>query len=1695
VSTGNQQLLQRYAQPLFVSSATDDVNVPFSYKDWYAAHQGIVPGQEFKQYNEYLVRWYKERREVVEDFKLQLRLNYLTLLKQLQLFFTQEEAENWYSKVNLDSDKELLLAIPYFAKKLKDISLYYLQLRTAIKESRLRYNQTGTNTGIIEQIQKFLLTNYTKKPNTSISLPGSIWKNVPELSAIRDNIAIQIEELYDAQNYSDRTSTLPPSAYYITDSVELERFLSTKGLTLTSTEWIYRLGVNALSADYTDTVGQDLIEISNKIAQKYIGQDKFTSFSAIPSTQIDFFNIDINEGNNFFYWPEGVYRTKAKQQQRYQLVNINESGLTTVATPGSSLDIADTIFIQTTRGIQGAWFRNNLYDYKKEDMEAVINFNDKTVFRFPFPGYGLSAEDINWTGFSTKFDPTFFFLDDSIQKSIENEYWSTSIELSAVSPIKINDTTLVNSKAFANIDFTRADKIDVWFEVPNYDQPVFNGESKSAWLYRFNKTDISIGTGENVIVWPYEKINPEDDFPDYYPTNISEICLPIPVSALNVPYSVAGNNLSSADTIYKLTNYQDLLEDAIECCWLSGSGYINSNEKLITTNQNSFQLLVDSGKYVKFVWLGRDGIDANNVFKTISHQPDCDYINTPNYSYINFNNCTCKQTNFTPFGHPGDKLTDNIGFADFIIEDNFTPEQLDLSTWRDSNGNNYTTSPSFAWYKTNEVPGWGYGRWFSGDDNIDNKLFLQKGKKYVYYRAKVKTLDTTEVILPSYVIRFTDPEFTNTEIWIKAFKNENNEWVSSNEPSQMILTPGDIINYTRTNITNFTLTGTVLEEVDISENRGSIWSDLDYVSNNTGKTVTVIFPDVGVPGINITTLSAVTQWTLTPPSGPVQIYRNTPGFTFIPSLTGIYSISVQALTAAVIPGSIPASITINNIPGITAISAIQALPSLTSFDIPITGYVWNTSLQGWDYNLGIKSLYALPTNQGAIPFWAKTYTEKNEFTGFGGIQAWGTPQRIVDEYNILTQPEISDIVLNIGNKIEYTRNYPVDLTWIQPINFQVTINKNEWCTLEFETTASSNLSYQLNNFKTELTVRPTTNISNLSIPTLVDNEPTEVYYNAINSFTWSITAVPEIETTIFSQPSANLIIEANQPWANISNQFYPSIAAFPAIDELYSSIDVGGFFNPSNLGISTYIDKDYVVNLDVSSSALSGYFEDVKKRVNGRGFTKQDQPTPYTKIKENNIWLKEPTVAGPIAGTIKKSIFKKYQKFLPYQSGYETNPRLQVGMLTPKSRQSPWGGFENSEWIDKANFPQSPTGEINVQAWADSQILKQTGLQVDVWCTDIFGNQYGLYKQLSGTDPYSKKFTPGEIWVRKNSQFTSPASVALKDVFDTYANTNLVNELTGKGIRKIDMFFDTLLVETSGAIIFEKLIYDFNTDNIFSLTDEARYLSLAMPVSANLNKEFANTNLTNTVFAQAGETWFFPEEKFVTQSVCGVRNFILVPELYRLNLNNQNFRRIFPTLSEDITTTRQLSSLNIVSVEPPVLSHNSLKKEYLLTILGKNTANRNVVIEFKIKDLTIPFLENITVYEPLPPNLQLDPPYIDQQLITDLQITNIEFENALNFQCIAENGPVIFEPVNMPSWINLSSNGLFTGTPPFETTQYNALFKVTNSAGPTFYNFQINVTYTPILTIYYLYTEGYDVDGFLVQEEHDGNNIISRIIE
>ena len=1689
MATNNQQY-NTYAQPTSKTSTVLDNTAPLSFKEWYQAYVGIIPGQEYNQYNTYLTDWYANKQKETIDYDAQLRLIYLGLLKQLQLFFNSKDVEDWYNNIDFNSEKELLIAIPYFARKLKSIAIYYLQLREEVKKSKIKYNQIGSNKGLIQDLQEQLLLSFTKKRPGDITLPQSIWSNVPDLSSVKDTISITIEELYDDHHYSDQSTTLPASAYYNLEDVNLEAYLNSKNIPLTETEWIYKQGNTTVTIE--DIVNN--LTLTKDIFTKYIGEQKFTdlqsSTTSLLSTPVTIYDVSINEGNNFFYWPYGSYKPDISTTTRLEAVPLTSAKIESLGTGGIDVVNSDTIFVKTARGIEGAWLRFKQYEETPELMSVYVEGNKQVTFKYPFPGFGLSADDTDWTGPSLQYTSEYQYLESNLKELVNEAYWNLDISLSGADSIQINDTTLIEVGAYPSEKYSAADKIRIRPISPGYTDSAAYGDTQEAWLYKMVKSDIPIGSENSLIVWPYQRISNTEPFPSYLPKDITTVCEPVGIQGLNIPFATSSNSITASDVIYKLAKYTDAETDATECTWLSGQTYTYG--KYTGTSQSGLNAIFRTGEYVHFIWEGEDLTDANNVFKTLRHQPDCTFARTAS-SYKEFSLCNCRATLFTPFGHPSSVFTDNNSLADFIIEQ-VNDEFVDLTTWTDFNGTTYTSSSAFAFYKTNNSIGWGDGGWYSGASSASNRFFLRYGHSYIYRRASDNTLEQPDTF-PFFVARYP---YNRKSLWVNAIKDNEGNWSSSDTSSTMVLRPGDIILYKKAP----TATYSAISSVDTTTteitatNQGSIWATYDYLTidkdvNGLPQTTTVSYPNVfypygakaqpeytetyaQYPDVNYGNV-VTASWKLIDPEGVEYDFYNTFSFNFVPLTLGNYTVLLTAITAAQVSptqvyndtmGANPSGYYIFS--GIPLISAVELNPTTTQITISsytqeAPGFIINTPLFGWNYNTGRPNSNA----NGVKPFWALGNT------AYKDIISWGASFRVVDDYNVITQPLFSDLVISTGNLVEYDRKYISSFTWTQPINYKIEVNENIWSTIQIVTTATSNLEPLLYNLTNQSISIPTTDISPINLTNVVDNQPVEVYYKSINPFVWSISATSIVATSEFGTADLALIADPLRPWNNLTNRYFPAYAIFPALDKLYSATDKGGYFTPNNLGISTYLNKDFTSLLSVSSSVLSSYFEDGTKRAGGRGFTKQDQPTPYTIVEDNNTWLKEPVTSGPVAGNLKKQVTKKYQKFIPYQSVYETNSKTQLGLVLPTSRQSPWGGNEGSIWTDEANKPQNFSGVVNVSAWSDTQILKQTGKVLDNWVTDIFGNQYGLYKDVNNMSPYERRFIPGEIWARKNTQFVSPGKEALSAVFDTYTALNLYNQLTGVGVTKIDMFFDTLYVETTSAIILEDLDYNFDTGSISSITDNARFISLAVPVSANLIREIQDggdvTNyniftidgsfmvaisgeelvqIASTDFAKPGDTWFLPEEKVVIISTCyQLSSLGLYPELYKLDLVTRDFQKIFPN-NQDITTLRAVLS-SYTTFDPPVLSYNKTKNEFLLTLLAGSTD----IIEFIVLNIPDSPLKNITVYTSTNENIKIPPSVTSSLSLT--ATTSVTF----NYTVSASNNPTSYTVTNSTTypWVSANNSGIFTGTPTASGNFY-VPFAITNSVGPTYYSLNITVS-------------------------------------
>ena len=140
---------------------SQDLNAPLSDLEWKQTRPQIVETDSIIYYNRYVAEWFENNKNKALAKKFVLRQKYLYLLDQLQLFFTKEEKNSWYNQINLADEKELLLSIPYFAKRLKQCVLYYLELRNKLKNVKLKYNTKGTKTSLEIELKRAILATFS----------------------------------------------------------------------------------------------------------------------------------------------------------------------------------------------------------------------------------------------------------------------------------------------------------------------------------------------------------------------------------------------------------------------------------------------------------------------------------------------------------------------------------------------------------------------------------------------------------------------------------------------------------------------------------------------------------------------------------------------------------------------------------------------------------------------------------------------------------------------------------------------------------------------------------------------------------------------------------------------------------------------------------------------------------------------------------------------------------------------------------------------------------------------------------------------------------------------------------------------------------------------------------------------------------------------------------------------------------------------------------------------------------------------------------------------------------------------------------------------------------------------------------------------------------------------------------------------
>ena len=1528
---------------------------PLTYSEWSRYNATNSFQKSSVLYETYIKDWYIINSKTNLVSQDQIKQDYVRLLKELSYFFSEEERDLFLRDIDYTNDVEIIYAIPFFVDKLKKIALTISKKRDYIKNNRKKFAALGTSSSLESILYEHILKSYTKSDFTTQISISSLGATFPELSAIKDDLIIEIEELYDNNAYVGVDPLLVDAANYIP-----------------------RVGNNVLFDILTEFLNQDLNLLSlssyntytidstpNIYTQidansKYLGNTLYgLTATKIDETTTNTVFFDIVPGNNWFYWPSGeTYTDVDITQNYYRPITLQDSAFTTSeSTGGSSYLDSDLFFAETKTGIEGAWLRGTTVANLTSNMVVTIQPGITRSFIYPVPGYELST---TYTYLGRKADDdnlrTFNLLDPELKSLILKQYFNKPLETQTVSSVYINNTSLVACSANAGVTSMHGDLIIKRtggpYNTPETPIGLYNdvNATESAFLYKITSTEIPIDSGSNYIYWPL--LGSTNSNYNHTIEITTDTCNDVYLTYTNVSKymigAVAGESVDTADTIRKLTKRNG---DTVEAAWLYGGSVkdlatynsysipvydtpaINCTTPPSGAIQPNLSFLCRAGEKVSFVWCDVD-TPANKVFRHIPHALDCKYTST-RHNYLNndaddsWTQCTCKSVYYSPIGHTGEDVTKHMGCADYLFADpqglgtNFT-----FPLWRDTRNFNYKNSPQFAYFKRDDtgldtVTGWGPGTWQTGDGS---DMILKTGRRYTYFRSTLKNINSDRV--PGFAGRYAyrkiissvqseitydvvlAVDISGSEYYsiekTKILAQKIASCINTNQGSQVGLVIFNknsvvasyltkdkkiLVNAINQISVNSIKDGTNIEagltvasklltmQFGLNVNQPSlvgICSNLNVsiqtpftqikttnLPLTSNKKAIILFSD-GVDTTNKKDLIAIAAniknkniKILAVDIGPnassstyMEQMASTPKdyFNYERALlqndsadqidffnSGIIAdlydnISTQPIwkKAALVSGVLYTTNEVSDMilsPGDYFEYNHQESISYDNSTTSSGPCIISIPLYGWSYDTCSYDGRSL----GAKPYWGKAYNTPDTANNFNKTaREMGGHVRFFNDYIPITHPEISEIKFNTNDYIEYRNNGCNVLVWSDIIKYTTTESNKVWLKLK-SCVQAANLRELFNSNSIDKIFEQTEEPSDIILTTFTDYIPTYYCYYARNAFSVLHNLILDASTNIYSNIQTGIAIQAIAPYFNLTNTHYASIASQYTIDTLFTRESVGRYLLPDKIGVPYYLGRGYTNALDpekISKHTEEHIYLDPNIYTSNRGLTKADQYSPYTTIDIDNTWIKESYNSGKKAGVIINSI--SFQKFVPYQSNYETYKHNAFGLSRQDDVFEFWSGPNNNIWNDEAQYSTNYKKEAyKLKERTDSLLV--TDKTLAVWQTDLDGNNYGIYKDINNTLTQKQiKQTAGELWVRDVNNLVVSGSVALRDVYENYTEyTSHYNSLTSNNIINIIAINNnTLIVQTSAGISIDQTSFNYTTGKIEVASSLPAYISL-----------------------------------------------------------------------------------------------------------------------------------------------------------------------------------------------------------------------------------------------------------------------------
>lgn len=366
---------------------------------------------------------------------------------------------------------------------------------------------------------------------------------------------------------------------------------------------------------------------------------------------------------------------------------------------------------------------------------------------------------------------------------------------------------------------------------------------------------------------------------------------------------------------------------------------------------------------------------------------------------------------------------------------------------------------------------------------------------------------------------------------------------------------------------------------------------------------------------------------------------------------------------------------------------------------------------------------------------------------------------------------------------------------------------------------------------------------------------------------------------------------------NSTNRNYSSVAYVQNIDNLYSAYEMGKFFIPSKLGILLYSapKKSFSINLNKLTPNSVYVF-----------------PDPLVSESEDTIYSSYPIVykvvldwckLGPEAGFCFGDVLtdKHYQRFYSYESMSQEVIGQPYGLSLSMDNVDFWSGEESSIWTEGSLWPGLDKVEkLSLDQRTDSLLINK-GIPVD-WYSDLYGNEFGLYKNLNVNFTLSdKKYKlPGKLYVKNTtSGLVSSFHHHFKSLVQKYPN-KIAQEMQ-EDIFSFFVIKNLIVIETKNYVTVDSYDFDYGSKSFINTLLPGVFIP-KYKINSHVEKYI------NCFYVEKTEDLFLCFTQLLpTLSASNYKS--IYPVIYKVNTNKLNLEQLYP-VSKFNATIYSLSSID-----------------------------------------------------------------------------------------------------------------------------------------------------------------------------------------